>query len=50
MLTTPTIIFSSSFGLPIILTILCLAIYILTIFFVVMPLYLEIAEEEVFLY
>lgn len=50
MLTTPTIIFSSSFGLPIILTILCLAIYILTIFFVVLPLYLEITEEEVFLY
>lgn len=50
MLTTPTIIFSSSFGLPILLTILCLAFYVLTIFFVVMPLYLELTEEEVFLY
>lgn len=50
MLTSPTIIFSSSFSLPIFLTILCLAIYVLTIFFVVMPLYLEISDEEVFLY
>lgn len=50
MLTSPTIIFSSSFSLPIFLTILCLAIYVLTIFFVVMPLYLEITDEEVFLY
>lgn len=50
MLTSPTIIFSSSFGLPILLTILCLAIYVLTIFFIVMPLYLELTDEEVFLY
>ncbi|WP_339194953.1 TIGR04104 family putative zinc finger protein [Solibacillus sp. FSL R5-0449] len=50
MLTSPTIIFSSSFGLPILLTILCLAIYVLTVFFVVMPLYLELTDEEVFLY
>lgn len=50
MLTSPTIIFPSSFSLPIFLTILCLAIYVLTIFFVVMPLYLEITDEEVFLY
>lgn len=50
MLTTPTIIFSSSFGLPITLTILCLAFYVLTMFFVVMPLYLELTEEEEFLF
>ncbi|MCM3720834.1 TIGR04104 family putative zinc finger protein [Solibacillus isronensis] len=50
MLTSPTIIFSSSFGLPILLTILCLTFYVLTMFFVVMPLYLEVTDEEVFLY
>lgn len=50
MLTSPTIIFSSSFDLPITLTILCLAFYILTMFFVVMPLYLELTEKEEFLF
>ena len=50
MLTSPTIIFSSSFDLPITLTILCLAFYVLTMFFVVMPLYLELTEKEEFLF
>ena len=50
MLTSSTIIFSSSFDLPITLTILCLAFYILTMFFVVMPLYLELTEKEEFLF
>ena len=50
MLTSPTIIFSSSFDLPITLTILCLAFYVLIMFFVVMPLYLELTEKEEFLF
>ncbi|AMO86039.1 hypothetical protein B857_03597 [Solibacillus isronensis B3W22] len=50
MLTTPTIIFSSSFGLPISLTILSLAFYVPAMFFIVMPLYLELTEEEEFLF
>ena len=50
ILTSPTIIFSSSFDLPITLTILCLAFYVLTMFFVVMPLYLELTEKEEFLF
>ncbi|MFL0582509.1 hypothetical protein ACH0B6_08035 [Solibacillus silvestris] len=49
MLISPTIIFSSSFGLPTTLTILCLVFYVLTMFLVVMPLYLELTEEEEFL-
>ena len=50
MLTSPTIIFSSYFDLPVSLTILCLLFYVLAIFLVVMPLYLELTDEEVFLY
>src|SRR5690606_21714125 len=50
MLTSPTIIFSSYFGLPTFLTILCLVFYVLSIFIGVMPLYLELTDEEDNLY
>ena len=50
MLTSPTIIFSSYYVLPVSLTILCLLFYVLAIFLVVMPLYLELTDEEIFLY
>ncbi|WP_339171889.1 hypothetical protein MKY51_10795 [Solibacillus sp. FSL R5-0691] len=50
MLTSPTIIFSSYYDLPVSLTILCLLFYVLAIFLVVMPLYLELTDEEIFLY
>ena len=50
MQTSAILILSPYFGLPIPLTILCIVIFTLVMFFVIMPLYLEIQKEEEFLF